>query len=201
MANPGTPVITVVEYLAGGGPCKHSSNRCCDGKSGTGRHDDSTRSKDAIEGKVTVVSPAADPNTTTVQVWIEVPNPGERLKPGTAVHARIATEVYKAATAVPVVAILPGEEGGTSVLTVSSDSVVHRRLVTLGVREGKQVQVLTGVAPGEEVVVVGGMGLDDRTKVKIVTTAVEESGDEDEDNAPEPGGKEKGAAKPTPAKQ
>ena len=49
-------------------------------------------SKDEVEGKVTVVSPAADPNTTTVQVWIQVDNPGERLKPGTAVHAAIATE-------------------------------------------------------------------------------------------------------------
>ena len=130
--------------------------------------------KEEIEGKVTVVSPAARPrHNPTVQVWIEVPNPGRRLKPGSAVHASIATEVYKAATVVPVAAILPGEEGGTSVLTVSSDSVVHRRVVTLGVREGKQVQVLTGVTPGEEVVVVGGMGLDDKTRVKIVTTAVE----------------------------
>jgi multidrug efflux pump subunit AcrA (membrane-fusion protein) len=156
-------------------------------------------SKEEIEGKVTVVSPAADPNTTTVQVWIVVPNQGERLKPGLAIHAEIATEVYKAATVVPVAAILPGEEGGTAVLTVSSDSVAHKRLVTLGVREGKQVQVLSGVNPGEEVVTVGGMGLDDKAKVKIVTTAVEEPADEDEQDkdAPKDEGKDqKGAQKP-----
>jgi hypothetical protein len=51
------------------------------------------------------------------------------------------------------------------------------------VREGNQVQILSGVTPGEEVVVVGGIGLDDKAKVKIVTTAVEES--DDDDNAPE----------------
>ena len=62
---------------------------------------------DRFEGKVTVVSPAADPNTTTVQVWIQIDNPGERLKPGSAVHAAIATEVFKAASVVPVAAILP----------------------------------------------------------------------------------------------
>ena len=132
-------------------------------------------SKEQVEGKVTVVSPAADPGTTTVQVWIQIQNPGERFKPGTAMHAAIATEVYKAATVVPVAAILPGEEGGTAVLTVSPDSIVHKRAVTLGVREGNQVQILSGANPGEEVVVVGGMGLDDKTKVKVVTTAVEES--------------------------
>ena len=56
--------------------------------------------------------------------------------------------------------------------------------MTLGVREGNQVQILSGANPGEEVVVVGGMGLDDKTKVKVVTTAVEES-DTDEENGPE----------------
>ena len=136
------------------------------------------------DGKVIVVSPAADANSTTVQVWIQIENPGEYLKPGTSVHAAIVTEAYKAATVVPVSAILPGEEGGTAVLTVSSDSTAHKKAVKLGIREGSQVQVLSGVAPGEEVVVVGGMGIDDKAKVKVVTTAVEEAGDEDE-NAPE----------------
>ncbi|MFL6415997.1 MAG: efflux RND transporter periplasmic adaptor subunit, partial [Bryobacteraceae bacterium] len=58
-------------------------------------------SKEEVEGKVIVVTPVTDLNTTTVQVWIDVPNPDERLKPGTAVHAAIATEVYKAATVLP----------------------------------------------------------------------------------------------------
>jgi multidrug efflux pump subunit AcrA (membrane-fusion protein) len=160
-------------------------------------------SKEQVEGKVTVVSPAADPSTTTVQVWIQIDNPGERLKPGTAIHAAIATEVYKAATVVPVAAILPGDEGGTAVLTVSSDSVVHQRAVTLGVREGNQVQILSGANPGEEVVVVGGMGLDDKTKVKVVTTAVEETDEDEDENGPEapaPAKDQKGAQKKEGAK-
>ena len=151
-------------------------------------------STEEMEGKVTVVSPVADPNTTTVQVWIEIDNPDEKLKPGAAVHAAIATEVYKAATVVPAAAILPGEEGGTAVLTISSDSIAHKRAVKLGVREGNQVQLLSGANPGEEVVVVGGMGLDDNSQVKIITTAVEESDDDDDQNdAPAPSGPNKKA--------
>jgi multidrug efflux pump subunit AcrA (membrane-fusion protein) len=137
-----------------------------------------------IEGKVKVVSPAADANTTTLQVWVDIPNPGEQLKPGTSVHALIVAEEFKAATVVPAAAILPGEEGGTAALTVGSDSTVHRKSEKLGVREGNQVQILSGLTPGEEVVVVGGLGLDDKAKVKVITTAVEEADDEDEDNAP-----------------
>ena len=144
-----------------------------------------TDSSEQTEGKVAVVSPSTDPNTTTVQVWVQIANTGERLKPGTAVHASIVTEEYKAASVVPAAAILPGEEGGTAVLTVTSDSIAHTRAVKLGVREGNQVQILSGVNPGDEVVVVGGLGVDDKTKVKVVTTAVEESDDDEDTNAPE----------------
>ncbi len=142
-----------------------------------------TDNSEQTEGKVTVVSPSTDPNTTTVQVWVQIVNTGERLKPGTTVHASIVTEEYKAASVVPTAAILPGEEGGTAVLTVTPDSIAHTRAVKLGIREGNQVQILSGVNPGDEVVVVGGLGVDDKTKVKVVTTAVEES-DDDDQNAP-----------------
>jgi multidrug efflux pump subunit AcrA (membrane-fusion protein) len=143
-----------------------------------------TDNGEPVEGKVTVVSPSTDPNTTTVQVWVEIVNTGERVKPGTTVHAAIVTEEHKAASVVPAAAILPGEEGGTAVLTVTADSVAHTRAVKVGIRDGNQVEVLSGVNPGDEVVVVGGLGVDDKTKVKVVTTAVEESDDEDQ-NAPE----------------
>ena len=81
-----------------------------------------TGSSETLEGRVTVVSPATDPNATTVQVWITAPNPGERFKPGAAVHASIVAETIRNAVVVPASAILPGEEGGTAVLTVSPDS-------------------------------------------------------------------------------
>ena len=151
-----------------------------------------------MNGRVTVVSPASDPNSTTVQIWIEAPNPGERLKPGASVHALIIAEEIKAATVVPVAAILPGEEGGQAVLVVDSSSTVHRRAVRLGVRDGDKVQVLNGCQPGEEVVIQGGMGLDDKAKVKVIDPTVRESTDEEEDNAPEPskGQKKKEEAKP-----
>jgi hypothetical protein len=70
--------------------------------------------------------------------------------------------------------------------------------VQLGVREGDKVQVLNGARPGEEVVVVGGLGLDDKAKVKVIDPNAKEA---DEDENPEPeekGGKDqkKDEAKP-----
>ncbi len=184
MANPGSPLITIVDISSVVARVDVPQNAASAVKLGQTAIITQPGNSDQMEGKVTVVSPAANPNTTTVQVWIEIANVGERLKPGSAVHAAISSEVYKAATVVPIAAILPAEEGGTAVLIVSPDSIVHRRVVKLGVREGNQVQILSGVTPGEKVVVVGGIGLDDKAKVKIETTAVEESGD-DNDNEPQ----------------
>src|SRR5580704_2976853 len=137
-----------------------------------------------LQGKVTVDSPAADPNSATVQVWVQVDNPVRKLKVGAAVHVSIVTEIIKNAMLVPVAAILPGETGGTAVLVVDSESTAHRRAVQLGVRQGDKVQVLTGVLPREDVVVVGGMGVDDKGKVKVIDATAP---DADEDQPEEAG--------------
>jgi len=49
--------------------------------------------------------------------------------------------------------------------------------VDVGIREGDKVQLLNGVKPGESVVIVGGLGVDDKAKVKVLTQP-EESDDE-----------------------
>ena len=144
-----------------------------------------TGGQEKLEGKVTVVSPATDPNSTTIQVWVAADNPDDRFKPGASVHAAIVTDIIRNATMVPAAAILPGEEGGTAVLTVSADSIAHLRPVEVGVRMGDKAQILSGVSPGDEVVVVGGLGVDDKAKVKIVG-GNEEKEEDDEDSAPPP---------------
>ena len=118
-------------------------------------------------GKVTVVSPAADPGSTTVQVWVQAENPGERLKPGRAVRVSIVAATLPKAVVVPVAALLPSSEGGVAVMSVGSDSVAHQKSVKTGLRDGDEQQILEGVSTGEQVVVVGGVGLEDGAKVKI----------------------------------
>jgi multidrug efflux pump subunit AcrA (membrane-fusion protein) len=196
IAAPGTPLMTIMDISRIVARVNVPQADASSLKVGQNAIVTQTDSSEQTEGKVTVVSPSTDPNTTTVQVWIQIPNTDERLKPGTTVHASIVTEEFKAASVVPVAAILPGEEGGTAVLTVGSDSIAHKKPVKLGVRENNQVQILSGVAPGEEVVIVGGLGVDDKSKVKVVTTAVEESDDDDDTNAPDESAPKKPASGP-----
>ena len=51
------------------------------------------------------------------------------------------------------------------------------------------MQILSGVRPGEEVVTVGGLGLDDKAKVKIIDTTVKEA-EEEPDAADSAGAKD-----------
>jgi HlyD family secretion protein len=188
MASPGSPLLTVMDISRVVARVNIPQAQGSLVKIGQPAVVTQADTGEEVEGKVIVVSPAADANSTTIQVWVQLENPGEKLKPGSSVHAAILTEIFKAATVVPEKAILPGEEGGTAVLTVSTDSVAHKKTVKVGVREGNKVQILSGVGPGEEVVVVGGMGVDDKAKVKVIDTTVKETEDEDENS----GGEEKG---------
>lgn len=120
-----------------------------------------------LNGKVTVVSPALDPNSTTAEVWIEAFNPGERMKPGVSIQVSIVAQTVEDAIVIPQAAILPAVAEGTVVMVVGSDSLAHQRVIETGIREGDMLQVLKGLAAGEQVVVVGGLGLEDKTKVRI----------------------------------
>jgi HlyD family secretion protein len=120
-----------------------------------------------VPGKVVVVSPATDPGTTMVQVWVEANNRASALKPGATVHVTIVAAVLENVTLVPPAAILPGEGGAPVVMTVT-DSTAHIRKVEVGIKEADKVQILSGVSPGEQVISAGGLGLEDNAKIRIV---------------------------------
>jgi RND family efflux transporter MFP subunit len=134
-----------------------------------------------LEGKVTVVSPAVDPSTTTIEVWVDAPNPGEKLKPGVTAQIAITVGTINDAVIVPESALLSSEEGGEKVMIAGSDGLAHESDIKTGVREGGNVQILSGVKPGDQVIVEGGLGLDDKSKIKIAQPgAVSEDKDKDE---------------------
>jgi len=126
-----------------------------------------TDSGEEVAGKVTVVSPAVDANSTTVQVWVEMANPDGRLKPGITAHVLVVAATIPDAVVIPSVALLPAADGTTQVMVVGSDAVAHARKVETGAREADKVQVVSGLKPGEQVVTQGGTGLEDGAKVRV----------------------------------
>ena len=179
MAQPGTPLLTIVDISSVVARANVPQAQSSQIKVGDPATIKITESGVEVPGKVTVVSPATDPASTTVQVWVQAANPGERLKPGASVHVSIVTETLKNVAVVPSSAILPGEDGGTAVLVLGADNTVHQKKVEVGVREADKVQILSGASPGDQVVTVGGVGLEDNAKVRVV-----QPGEKDEDEKP-----------------
>jgi multidrug efflux pump subunit AcrA (membrane-fusion protein) len=155
-----------------------------------------------LAGRVTVVSPTVDASTTTVEVWVQVPNPGERLKPGASARVSIIAETIQNTIVVPAAALLNSDDGGVKVMVVMSNSIARERKVSVGIRQGDRVQILSGLQDGEQVVTSGGLGLDDKAKVTIQQPPSEEDEDEDQPDDADSGAKPdagKGApAKPSP---
>ena len=74
---------------------------------------------------------------------------------------------------------------------VTADNKAKERRVSVGVRQGKRVQIISGLQEGDKVITSGGLGLEDKAKVAIQQPKVE---DEDEDKNSDD------EAKPDPAK-
>ncbi len=177
MASPGSPLLTVVSVSRVIARANVPVSQAASLKVGDTGTIAQTESGIELTGKVTVVSPAVDPNSTTVEVWVEADNPGEKLKPGASVHVSILAEKIHNAVVIPTVALLPSDEGGLQVMVVGADSAAHQKKVDLGVREPDKVQIVKGLDVGEKVITVGGVGLDDGAKVRIAAAPADDKDD------------------------
>jgi multidrug efflux pump subunit AcrA (membrane-fusion protein) len=135
-----------------------------------------------VEGKVTVVSPALDPNSTTVEIWLEAKNPKQQLKPGTSVQLSLTAKTVKDALVVPAAAVVTAADGAPAVMVAGSDGRAHQKTVKLGIRQDDDVQILEGVSEGDKVVATGAYGLPDNTKIKIEAPPAEGSKDAPKDS-------------------
>ncbi|MGC1649795.1 MAG: efflux RND transporter periplasmic adaptor subunit [Candidatus Sulfotelmatobacter sp.] len=144
-----------------------------------------------IEGNVTVVSPALDPNSTTVEIWLEAKNPKQQLKPGTSVQLSLTAQTVKDALVVPASSVITAPDGTTTVMIAGSDGRAHQKTVKLGIRNGDDVQIVDGVTASDKVVASGAYGLPDKTKIKIEAAETPAEGSKDGSKAPSEGSSDK----------
>ena len=120
-----------------------------------------------VEGKVTIISPALDPGSTTVEIWFGAKNPKHALKPGTSVQLSLTAQTVKNALVVPANSVLTAPDGSTTVMVAGSDGRAHQTAVKVGIRNGDDVQILDGITANDKVVSNGAYGLPDKTKIKV----------------------------------
>jgi RND family efflux transporter MFP subunit len=163
----GAPLITVMDTSALLAKIHLSQPQAQMLKSGDAASVDVPGLPDPVTGKITLVSPATDPGSTTVEVWVRLENSRGTLRPGTAVHVTLAGRTVPNALTVPSEAIVIGTSGKAVVMVVGSDGAAHQTPIETGISGDGQTQILSGLSPGQQVVTVGAASLDDGTHVKI----------------------------------
>jgi multidrug efflux pump subunit AcrA (membrane-fusion protein) len=126
---------------------------------------------DPVPAKIALISPALDPGSTTVEVWLQIENKTGALKVGTPVKVSITGRSDEHAWKIPLKSILTAQDGSKSVMVVGADGAAHRKTVTLGLEDAEDVQVTSGLAPTDQVITGGAYGLDDGAKVKVGAAA------------------------------
>lgn len=123
--------------------------------------------RDPVDAVVSLVSPALDPGSTTVEIWVKLANAGGRIKPGTPAHVSIVGRTIPYALTIPTSALMTAKDGGLAVMVVGDDGAAHLKPVIVGIRLPETTQIVSGIAPQDMVITGGGYGLDDGTKVKV----------------------------------
>jgi RND family efflux transporter MFP subunit len=136
-------------------------------------------SDDAVRGRVSLVSPALDPGSTTIEVWVELGKPHLQLKPGMTVQVSIVAKTVKDALVVPAQAVFKNSEGADYVMVAGSDAHSHLTTVQVGIRNGERVQIAGGLSASDQVIRSGGYGLPDKTQIKVQPASVSKETSED----------------------
>jgi multidrug efflux pump subunit AcrA (membrane-fusion protein) len=141
-----------------------------------------------VKSRVSLVSPALDPGSTTVEVWVEVRKPDPALRPGMTVPISMTAKAAKDAIVAPATAVFHSEEAGDYVMLAGSDGKAHLTKVQTGIRNKDSVQIVSGIKEGDPVITSGAYALPDGTKIETEKPGAEEkagadSGDDEKKNA------------------
>ena len=123
--------------------------------------------EDPVDATVSFIGPAIDQGSTTVEVWLNLPNGDGHFKVGTPVHVVIQGATIANAMHVPAGAIVPADDGSSDVMLLTADGIAKKQAVKMGIRTMDSVQIVSGLTLNDTVVTQGGYGLDSGTKVTV----------------------------------
>jgi RND family efflux transporter MFP subunit len=126
-------------------------------------------------GRITAVSPQADPKSRTFQVEVSIPNSKGLLKSGMVATLNLGQAKLPASIpVVPLSAIVSPPDGSKTfsvfvVVHEGDKDVVHRRTVQPGAAFGNKVSIAKGLNPGERVVLNGATLVNDGQAVRVIS--------------------------------
>jgi len=119
-----------------------------------------------LEGRITLVSPVIESTSGTIKVTVEIPKVGPDTRPGDFAEVRIVTARHPDALLVPRTAVITDK--GEQVVFVAQDSTAERRVVETGFESDESIEIKSGVAANEQVVIQGQRSLKHGSPIKIL---------------------------------
>lgn len=158
--------------------------------------------EDAVKAAVSLISPALDPGSSTIEIWFEARKPPAALRPGMTVRVQATAKSEKGVLVIPASALLKNSEGADYVLLAGSDDYAHQQLVKTGIRSADSIEITSGLKEGDSVITVGGYGVPDKTEIKIEAAPPADSAapDDKDKGAGDKTSEPSGAAKSSPDK-
>jgi len=129
---------------------------------------------DEFHGRITSVSPSADPKSRVFSVEVTIPNSDNHLKPGMIATLMLgAGKVEPIATVVPLSAVVRStkQADGFAVFVVTNQtgkSIARERTVEIGDTQGNLISVTKGLTVGEPIVITGATLIKDGDQVKVI---------------------------------
>lgn len=128
----------------------------------------------SFPGRIVLITPGVDEATATFPVKVDVDDPEGLLRPGMFARVSIVYERKPDALQIPRSALLDGD--GPPRVFVTTDGTARERVVELGLSNGGYIEVLSGVEPDDEVVVIGQGALKDGSAVRVVNDPAQAAG-------------------------
>ncbi len=120
-----------------------------------------------FSGKVTIVYPTIDANTHTFQAEITIDNKDQKVRPGMFARATVTFETVNHVL-VPDEALVKQIGAGDRYVYVYKDGKVSYNKVVLGKHMNDKYEIISGVTPGEQVVIAGQSRLANGKEVEVV---------------------------------
>jgi membrane fusion protein (multidrug efflux system) len=120
----------------------------------------------AFPAKVVSVAPAGDARAHTFDAKIVPSTPDARLLPGMFAQVQVIAAQKPDAILVPREAVV--QQGTQQVVFVNDNGKASQRPIQTGMSDNASIEVVSGLAPGEQVVVVGQTGLRDGAPIQVV---------------------------------
>jgi multidrug efflux system membrane fusion protein len=118
------------------------------------------------DGSLQTFDSQIDATTGTIKLRAQFPNEQRALYPNQFVNIRLLLDTHKDVTTMSTAGVQRGTPG-TFVYLINADSTVSVRPIKLGVTDGDRVEVLTGLSPGDRVVIDGADKLREGAKVVV----------------------------------